>query len=241
MKEKFKLQKITITLFLSFFGVFSYAQSTETLPEPKVITPGNHNQPPSDAIILLKNDLSNWETTKNGEVKWKYEDNILTVTSGEPNILTKQKFGDIQLHIEWRTPPADPTKEGQGRGNSGIYFHGKYEVQVLDSYQNKTYSDGQAGAIYGQYVPLVNASRPPMEWQTYDIIHKAPEFNEDGSVKEPGYLTVFHNGVLIQYHSKIKGPTAASFGNKEYEKTGPIMIQNHGNPVSYRNIWVREL
>ncbi len=156
-------------------------------------------------------------------------------------IETKQKFGDFQLHIEWRTP-AEVVGEGQGRGNSGIFMMGKYELQVLDSYVSKTYSNGQAGSIYKQGIPLVNACKGPGEWQTYDVIFMAPEFTEKGSLKSPASITVLHNGVLIQNNFIIKGPTEYNRIPKyEAHGKGPLMLQDHGNPVSYRNIWVREL
>ncbi|XOV92957.1 MAG: DUF1080 domain-containing protein [Bacteroidota bacterium] len=158
------------------------------------------------------------------------------------SIHTVRQFGDIQLHIEWRTPPEAANLEGQKSGNSGIYFMGKYEVQVLNSYENETYFDGQAGAVYGQHPPLVNASKKPGEWQVYDIIFRAPVYKENGGILKPAEVTVLHNGVLIQDHSVILGPTTAY--NKdlpEKAEKGPLMLQDHNNPVSYRNIWVREL
>jgi hypothetical protein len=208
-----------------------------TWPEPPVVTPGKTNSdPPSDAIVLFDGkDLSAWE---NGE-KWKIEDGVATVQGGE--ITTKQSFGDIQLHIEWSSPvPA--TGSSQGRGNSGVFLMDRYELQVLDSYDNETYFDGQAGGIYKQTPPLVNAMHPPGEWNTYDIIWTAPKFKEDGSLESPAYITALHNGVLILNHFQLSGNTPFNSAPK-YEAHGklPISLQDHGNPVRYRNIWVREI
>ena len=209
-------------------------------PVPETVTSATGDQPPSDAIILFDGkDLSKW-TGKDGIPQWDVNNNAFTVVRGTGDIQTKQKFGDIQLHIEWRTP-AKVVGEGQGRGNSGIFFHGLYELQVLDSYNNKTYSNGQAGSIYKQGIPLVNASRPPGEWQVYDVIFKAPKFKGD-SLEVPARITVLHNGVLIQDNFEIKG-TTEYIGSPRIipHGKGPIKLQDHGNPVSYRNIWVREL
>jgi hypothetical protein len=205
-------------------------------PEPPVVTPGKSNaDPPSDAIVLFDGkDLSAWE----GGDKWKVEDGVAIVQGGD--ITSKQSFGDCQMHIEWSSPvPATGTS--QGRGNSGVFLMDRYELQVLDSYDNETYFDGQASAIYKQTPPMVNATRPPGEWNTYDIVFTAPRFNDDGSLKKPAYITVLHNGVLTLNHFKIKGHTPFNEPPK-YEKHGklPIHLQDHGNPVRYRNIWVRE-
>jgi len=192
---------------------------------------------PSDAIVLFDgSDLSAWTGT------WKVEDGAVTVRGGAGNLVTRQSFGDVQLHLEWRTPSV-VDGDGQGRGNSGVFFMERYEVQVLDSFDNETYVNGQAGSIYKQYVPLVNASRPPGEWQSYDIVFMAPRFHDDGELSEPATVTVFHNGVLIQNHVSLEGPTLF-IGKPAYEAHAdelPLMLQDHGNPVSYRNIWVREL
>lgn len=165
----------------------------------------------------------------------------MTVVPGKKHIATKKKFGSIQLHVEWKTPEKTQG-DGQNNGNSGIFFQQRYELQVLGNYKNKTYANGQAGSIYKQSIPLVNASRPKEEWQVYDIIYMAPEFNEDGIKIKPAYITVFHNGVLVQNHTEIKG-TTEYIGlpkNKAHGKA-PLALQDHGNRVSYRNIWVREL
>ncbi len=166
----------------------------------------------------------------------------MTVVPGAGNIRTRRRFGDLQLHIEWRTP-AEVSGEGQDRGNSGIYLMERYELQVLDSYDNRTYSNGQAGAIYKQHIPMVNASREPGEWQSYDVVFTAPRFGADGALLSPTHMTVFHNGVLILNHVELRGPTKF-IGEPEYEAHAdrvPLLLQDHGNPVSYRNVWVREI
>lgn len=207
-------------------------------PEPPIVTPGTNGSPPSDAIVLFDGkDLSAWKAVDGGPARWKIEDGALVMNGG--NILTKEEFGDVQLHMEWATP----TKiegEGQGRGNSGVYLQGRYEIQVLDSYENKTNPRGQAGAFYGHNAPLVNASRKPGEWQTYDIIFRAPKPGPDGKVI-PGSFTVLHNGVLIQDRIPVKGEatTAAQFSGAVPK--GPLLLQDHSNPVRYRNIWLRKL
>lgn len=205
--------------------------------EPAIIDPGETAAaPPSDAKVLFDGtDMSAW----NGGEKWELKDGYGICKSG---ITTKESFGDCQLHLEFASPDVVKGK-GQGRGNSGVYFMGKYEVQILDSYDNTTYFDGQCGAIYKQYPPLVNACRKPGEWQTYDIIFTAPRFNDDGSVKSKAALTVVHNGVVIQNHSVLQGGTfwhQPPAYSKHPERL-PIHIQFHGNPVKFRNIWIREL
>lgn len=207
-------------------------------PEPPVVTPGEGNTaPPSDAIILFDGkDLSAW---KNGE-NWKVENGVAIVGSGQ--IETKQPFGDCQLHIEW-SAPNPPSGDSQGRGNSGVYFMGLYEVQILDSYENQTYPDGQAASVYKQMPPYVNAMRPPGEWNYYDIAFTAPRFTEDGSLESPAKVTVFHNGVLVQSHFELDGGTTW-YHRPSYEAHAeklPLMLQDHGNPVRFRNIWVREI
>ncbi len=212
-------------------------------PVPEVVTPGNGSTPPSDAIILFDgSNLDNWSSSRGGEASWEVSEGAITVVAKNGDIQTKQGFGDIQLHIEWRTPEKVEGK-GQGRGNSGIFLQKRYELQVLDSYENVTYSNGQAGSVYKQHIPEVNASLPPGEWQSYDIIYTAPRFNEDGTLFSPARMTALHNGVLILNNVVIQGSTTFR-GLPAYETHDlkqPIMLQSHSNPVSYRNIWVREL
>jgi hypothetical protein len=207
--------------------------------EPPIVAPG---PPPSDAIVLFDGrDLSRWKNDTGGPARWEIKDGIATV-NGTGSISTTQSFGDCQIHVEW-APPLEIKGAGQGRGNSGIYLQSRYELQVLDSYQNKTYPDGQAGAIYKQHPPLVNASREPAQWQTYDIIFHAPRFDEKGALLKPGTMTVLHNGVLIQDNAEIKGPTAPN-GVPKYKAHAakePLVLQDHRNPVRYRSLWIREL
>ena len=224
-------------------------------PEPKVVTPGaTCTEPPSDAVVLFDGkNADEWVNADNqSPAGWDVHDGIMTVKkgSGGGNIETKRKFKDYQLHIEWKIPESI-TGSGQSRGNSGVFLAstGKgddgYELQVLDNYNNKTYVNGQAGAIYKQGPPLVNANRKPGEWQSYDIMWTAPRFNEDGSLKTPAYVTVIFNGVLVQNHFELKGQTL--YIGKPFYKAydrAPIKLQAHGDksePLSYRNIWVREI
>lgn len=211
--------------------------------KPKKISPGAAaGEAPSDAIILFDGkDLSKWTTMTGADAKWDIKDGAVTISKGGGDIRTRQAFGDMQLHIEWRTP-AGEAGTGQDRGNSGVYIQERYEVQVLDSYENETYYNGQAGAVYKQSVPLVNASKRPGEWQTYDIIFTAPRFNDNGGLSTPAYVTVLHNGVLIQNHYQIQGQSENQ-GMPVYTTHGKasLKLQDHQHPVSYRNIWIREL
>ena len=195
---------------------------------------------PDDAIVLFDgSDLDAWQAEDGGEAQWIVEDNTMRPRNGV--IQTRQTFGDVQVHVEFMTP-AKVSGDGQGRGNSGVFLAGLYEVQVLDSYENETYPDGQAAAIYKQTPPLVNASRGPGEWQTYDILFEAPRFAEDGSVERPAYVTVLHNGVAVQVHREILGRTLfMEPPSYEPHGDGPIVLQDHGNPVRFRNVWVRPL
>lgn len=218
-------------------------------PQPAVVTPGTESSqqktgsPPSDAIVLFDGkDLSQWQSEKGGPAKWKVENGTMEVVKGTGLISTKQGFGDCQLHVEWRAP-VPPVGESQARGNSGVFLMGKYEMQVLDSYNNKTYPDGQAASVYGQYPPLVNASRPPGEWQAYEIIFHGPHFDSAGKLLRPARVTLLHNGVLVQDNVEIMGPTAHMQRPPYQAHAGklPISLQDHGHPVRYRNIWIREL
>lgn len=211
-------------------------------PVPPKVTPAENNAAPSDAIVLFDGkDLNEWTSQDGGLAKWTVENGALTVKPKTGVIRSKLKFSDIQLHIEWRSP-SEIVGEGQGRGNSGIFLMEKYELQVLDSYESVTYSNGQAGSIYKQGIPLVNATKAPGEWQTYDIIFMAPEFTEKGTLKTPAKITVLHNGVLVQNGFELRGPTEYNMiPMYEPHGKGSIVLQDHGNPVSFRNIWVREL
>jgi len=211
-------------------------------PVPAIVTaaPG---VPPSDAVAVLDGrNLDAWESVKPGSSGWKLEDGAMTVVAGTGDFRTKQGWGDIQLHLEWRTP-AEVKGNSQGRGNSGIFFMGLYELQVLDSFNNSTYVNGQAGSIYKQHPPLVNASRGPGEWQVYDAVFVAPRFDDAGKLVSPARVTVFHNGVLVQHDVVLSGGTTYR-GQPKYTPHAaklPLVLQDHGNPVSYRNIWIREL
>jgi hypothetical protein len=221
-------------------------------PPPPVIVPGTAStqdvpgRPPSDALVLFDGqDLSQWVGKDGQPAKWKLTDGYFEVVPLSGDILTRQAFGDCQLHLEF-AEPVPAVGEGQHRGNSGMFLMGLYEIQVLDSYQAKTYPDGQAGALYGQYPPMVNASRPPGEWQTYDIIFHRPHFDQDGKLVTRGRVTVLHNGVLVQDNVEVLGPTGstdpASYetGKSRPDKL-PFRLQDHHNPVHFRNIWIREL
>lgn len=212
-------------------------------PVPPKVTPGKNNQPPSDATVLFDGkDLSKWESVNGGPAEWEVNDGYFTVKPKTGGIRTKENFGDFQLHIEWRQPQ-EIVGEGQGRGNSGIFLQGLYEVQVLDSYESKTYTNGQAASIYKQHPPLVNAMTPPSEWEVYDIIYTAPKFSEkNGAMLEPGYVTVLHNGIVVQNHVRLQG-TTEYIGTPKWvaHGDGPIILQDHGNPVSFRNIWIRKI
>ncbi len=196
---------------------------------------------PSDAISLIGDDLSNWSSVKEGNAKWTLENGVLTVKPGTGDIKTKMSFCDIQLHVEWKAPLPEADMEGQQRNNSGIFLQQRYEIQVLDSFNNKTYPNGQAASVYKQTIPLVNAMKAPEQWQSYDIIYKAPSFDGE-KLASPGYVTVLHNGVVVQNHTEIQG-TTEWIGAPKYKAHGcaPLQLQDHGNLVSFRNIWVREL
>ncbi len=228
----------------------NWIEHDRSRPLPTVIQPGIPSgqdavgKPPSDAVVLFDGkDLSQWVSLDGTPTQWITRDGYMECVKGSGYIRTLQNFGDCQLHIEWATPTA-AEGEGQGRGNSGLFFGlDRYEVQVLDSYGNKTYSDGSAGSIYGQYPPLVNASLPPGKWQVYDVVYTAPLFDGEGKLASPAYMTVFHNGVLIQNHVQLTGPTSwlERAPYRVHPPKQPISLQDHGNPVRFRNIWVREL
>ncbi len=223
-----------------------WPQHSRSRPLPEVVKPGPVGpvSPPGDAEILFDGTtLSQWTHADGVAPKWRVVDGAFEVVRGTRTLSTRANFGDVQLHIEWMAPSPAVGKD-QDRGNSGVFFGGgRYEVQVLDSYQNVTYADGQAGAVYGQYPPLVNASRPPGEWQSFDIVYRRPRFAADGAVQSPARITVIHNGVLVQDHVELVGPTANG-SRPPYEAHAdqlPISLQDHGHPVRFRNIWVRRL
>ncbi len=212
-------------------------------PEPRIVSPGDDGAPPSDAVVLFDgSSLEGWQHANGSPAKWTVADGAMTVAPDTGSIRTARGFGDCQLHIEWRTP-AEVHGDGQEPGNSGVYLQNRYELQVLNSFENRTYANGQAGSIYKQFIPMVNASRGPGQWQSYDVIFTAPRFAGDGSVTSPAIFTVFHNGVLVQNHVELKGSTVY-IGQPAYEPHSdrePLMLQDHGELVSFRNIWLREL
>lgn len=231
-------------------GVGDWAIHDRNRPQPRVVDPGSASTPeqagkaPSDAIVLFDGkDLSKWRSQKDkGPARWKVENGYFEVAKETGSIETADAFGDCQLHVEWASPNP-PAGTDQDRGNSGVYLMGRYEVQVLDSYRAETYPDGQAGALYGQYPPLVNATRPPGQWQAYDIVFHGPRFDKDGKVQRPARVTVLLNDVLVQDDSELTGPTAHK-ARPPYEAHAPklpLALQDHEHPVRYRNIWIREL
>ncbi len=252
--------KYFITLL--FLGQFLFAQQrpkpedTEVWePEPSIVTPGISAGPPSDAIVLFDGtDFSKWRQERSKKpVEWTLnEDGSMTVVPRTGNIETIEEHGSIQLHIEWKSP-TEVKGEGQGRGNSGVFFQRRYEVQVLDSYNNRTYSNGQASSIYKQRIPLANATRPPGEWQVYDIIFNEPQYDAEGNEIKAGTITVFHNGVLVQNNVEIIGTTEYIGPPKKGKEVMPglnnsnqsthrsLVLQDHGDLVSFRNIWMRKL
>ncbi len=226
---------ILMLILCASIGLSAEFKSGIPWKEPKVVDPGPPGGAPADAIVLFDGkDLSGFD----GAERWEIKDGFAVCRSGAT---TKQAFGDCQLHVEWASPP-EVKGHGQGRGNSGVYLMGQYELQILDSFDNKTYFDGQCGAIYKQSPPLANVCRKPGEWQTYDVIFRAPRFDADGKLLKPGAMTVLHNGVLVQNHFELLGKTAWREPPKytAHPPKAPLHIQNHGNPVRFRNIWIRE-
>ena len=245
------LNKLPFFIFL-LFAVRLHAQEVKPQAtedwsfKPPIVAPAKKGHPPSDALVLFSSekDLGKWEHPDSSAVKWKVKGHTLTIVPKAKDIRTKQAFGNMQLHIEWKTP--DPKEDrSNNRGKSGVLFMGLYELQIYESYQYNTriYYNGQAGSVYKQYAPLVNACLPPQTWQTYDVVFEAPVFNPDRSLKTPAYITVFHNGVLILHHAAIKGPMVyAGYPKYEYHAAKlPLVLQEHNSRVSFRNIWVREL
>jgi hypothetical protein len=230
---------------LSLIIVAALALQPAAPPPPPVVTPGPFAgpvPPPSDAVVLFDGtSLDGWTRVDGSPPGWQAEGKpggVMTIVPGSGSIISRVTFADAQVHVEFMTPA--PAAQGQDRGNSGVYLQGRYEIQVLDSYQNQTYPTGQCGAVYGQHVPLVNACRSPGEWQTYDIVFRAPRFNEQGEKTRSARVTVFHNGVLIHNDAEVSGPTGAA-PVKETPDPGPLFLQDHGHPVQYRNIWIRRL
>lgn len=254
MSTKFASKTLFSVLLISVLPNISLSQETPQLPPeatefyepvPPVVNAGTDPAaPPSDAVVLFDgSNLDAWQSAEDGsDAQWIVSDGVLTVKPGAGAIRTDEGFGDVQLHLEWRSPEV-VKGEGQGRGNSGVFLMEKYEVQVLDSYRNKTYTNGQAGSVYKQSPPLVNATNPPGVWNTYDIIFKRPRFNEDGMLVSPAKVTVLHNGVLVQNNFELRGPTEY-IGIPNYTAHPdrlPLVLQDHGDLVSFRNIWLREL
>ena len=217
-------------------------------PQPRIIAPGTASAqekpgiPPSDAVVLLDgHDLSGWLSTDGSPARWKLENGCMEVVPRTGNIQSRQHFGDCQLHVEWAAPTL-VKGESQGRGNSGVFLMGLYEIQVLDCYDNPTYADGTTAAIYGQHPPLVNACRKPGEWQTYDAVWLGPRFDGDRLVR-PAHLTLLHNGIVVHHNAELQGPTRhrQAAEHKPHPETGPLVLQDHGDLVRYRNIWYRPL
>jgi hypothetical protein len=255
MKRSLFLVLFCILIFVT--GMYSNGQTAKQIvekwkvhdterPMPPVVDPGPAGEPvpaPSDAIVLFDGtDLSEWTDGKGQPARWKVEKGYMEVVVKTGGIRTKHKFGDCQLHVEWASPVV-VKGEGQGRGNSGVFLMNIYEVQVLDCYKNKTYADGMTASLYAQYPPRVNACRPPGEWQTYDIIFKRPRFDDEGQLISPAFFTVFHNNILVHDNAELIGPTThkARPPYKAHPDRLPISLQDHGNPVRFRNIWIRDL
>ena len=241
-------QRISFLIMASLLAVSAcglYAQEDEDWPEPVAVEPGaggNFVGPPDDAVRLFSDarDLQNWTKMNGDPIEWTdaAAGKVLLCAPGTGSIISTELFGDAQIHVEFNTPYM-PTFSGQGRGNSGIYLQNSYEIQVLDSFARSTYPDGQCGAIYSQKPPDVNAARPPGQWQSYDIIFRDARFDAEGNKTENARVTVFHNGILIQNNVEILGPTGG--GAPESADPGPIHLQDHGNKVKFRNIWLRHL
>ena len=253
MKAKLSLLTACVMVVAAASGCtttrkYRWAVHDKARPQPAIVTPGAESTQnkagtaPSDAIVLFDGtDLSQWESTNGGPAKWKVENGYMEAVKKTGSVRTKQSFGDCQLHVEW-APPSVVKGKGQGRGNSGVYLMEKYEGQVLDSYDNPPYPDGQAASIYGQSPPMVNVSRGPGQWQSFDIIFRRPVFKGDKVIR-PATVTVLHNDVLVQDHWIIKGTTLhkRKAAYKPHPDKLPIALQNHHNPIRYRNIWIREL
>ncbi len=258
------IKKIVLAVCVGSVSVISYAQDKQYpepmpmkpqmseywTPQPDVVTPGTATKnailsAPSDAFVLFDGkDLSQWQSVKGGNAGWDVQNGIMTVNKKAGDIQTKEVFGDFQLHLEWRVPE-NISGSSQGRGNSGVFLQGKYEIQILDNYNNETYVNGQSGSIYKQSAPLVNPARKPGEWNVYDIIYQAPTFTKDGKYRTPPTVTIIFNGIVVQNHTIIQGTTEyIGFPKVAPHDKGPIILQSHGDPsepISFRNIWIREL
>jgi len=226
----------------------SYKVHDKERPHPRVVTPPTPSTqekagaPPSDAVVLFDGtSLDGWESRKGGPAGWKIENDYMEVVAGTGSIATKKQFGDCQLHLEWAAP-AKVESESQGRGNSGVFLMGRYEVQVLDCYNNPTYADGSTASIYGEFPPLVNACSKPGEWHFYDIVWIGPRF-EGSRLIRPAYITMFHNGIIVHNKQMLLGPTSHRVVPpwEPHPAEGPLELQDHGNPVRFRNIWYRDL
>jgi hypothetical protein len=259
MTRFFWIRTTTVFSLLSFIVSTAVAQTPPVMkpemtefyePVPALVTPGKSSAnavltAPSDAIVLFDGkDLSKWKNKDGGGAQWDVKNGVFTVKKGTGDISTVQEFNDFQLHIEWSIP-SGITGKGQARGNSGIFLQGIYELQVLDNYDNTTYVNGQAGSIYKQTAPLKNAMRPPGDWNVYDVIYTAPRFKEDSTLFSPARVTVIHNGVVIQNNTTITGTTPyIGLPKYSFHGRGPIKLQDHGDPsapISFRNIWIREM
>ena len=246
-------QPVLVAVGILVFGSRTWSQSPAqwkahdmTRPRPPILKPADQKLPvlpPSDAVILFDgHDLSQWRSEDGSPAKWVAANGYMESVKGSGYVFSRRTFGDVQLHVEWAAPvPA--IGKSQGRGNSGVFLMGQYEIQVLDSYENETYADGQAAAVYGQYPPLVNVCRPPGEWQSYDIIFRRPRFDRTGGLVKPARVTLLHNGVLVQGDVELWGPTnwLQHSPYQAHPDRLPISLQDHGNPVRFRNIWLREL
>lgn len=249
--NRYYILTVVSVLALTILSQVACAQQREWVPEdtefyepvpPVIEAVPAFQQPPSDAVVLFDGtSFAAWESAGGGDVEWTLEDGAMTVKPGTGNIVTKEKFGSVQLYLEWKSPEVIDG-DGQGRGNSGVFLQRRYEVQVLDMYENETYTNGMAASIYKQHVPYANVAQPRGEWNTYNIIFEAPEFRENGSVKKPAYITVFWNGVLVQHKAEVQG-TTEYIGPPSYTLHGDdgIMLQDHSDLVSFRNIWIRNL